>query len=271
MRTVVFLALAVFSAAGAAWAQGIEVPDGIPPHPVLEGPGEPGAPGWAPSGGGGGYGGDGGRGGGDAGRGAGAAGAGGDAAGGGVAAAPIEGGSQALNTLARQSYGATAISSAQEMGVNPETTAAFANAESRFRNVAVANGTTSAHGVWQVTQGTWDDTVRMGNLGFTQADRNDPEAQAVVANNVIRRYSAATQNAIGREVTVADSYASYVFGPAVGPRLATASNDAPLSAIVPATSLRNNGMSSWSVGQWRGYANNSLGPAASQPALLPRT
>jgi hypothetical protein len=173
--------------------------------------------------------------------------------------------------LSRQSYGATAISGAQEIGVNPETTAAIAQAESRFRNVPAANGSTTANGIWQVTQGTWDDTVRMERLGYTQADRGDPEAQAVVANNVIRRYAAATQNAVGREVSVQEVYGSYLFGPAVGPQLVTASDDTPLGAIVPQRSLANNGMQNWTVGRYRGYANNALGSAASQPALLPRS
>jgi hypothetical protein len=154
--------------------------------------------------------------------------------------------------------------------VNPETTAAFAKAESNFRNVAVANGSTTANGIWQITQGTWDDTNRINNLGYTQADRSDPAAQADVANNVIRRYAAATQNAVGREVSVAETYGSYVFGTGVGPQLVTASNDTPMSAVVPATSLANNGMTRWTVGQWRGYAGTALGAAASQPALSAR-
>lgn len=190
---------------------------------------------------------------------------------GGPAASPVEGGSAALNTLARQPYGAAAIASAQEQGVNPEATASIAKAESNFRNVPAANGSTTAAGIWQVVQGTWDDTNRIERLGYTQADRGDPEAQAVVANNVIRRYAAAAQNAVGREVSIAETYGSYVFGPAVGPQLVAASDDTPLGAVVPARSLANNGMSAWSVGQWRGYVNRALGAAASQPALLPRS
>ena len=126
-----------------------------------------------------------------------------------------------------------------------------------------ANGSTTATGVWQITQGTWDDEVRLSNLGYTRADRSDPAAQADVASNVIRRYAAATQNAAGREVSVSDVYGAYVFGPGAGAGLVTASNDTPMGAIVPARSLANNAMSNWTVGQWRGYANNALGPAAS--------
>lgn len=197
-----------------------------------------------------------------------------------AAAAPAAGGAAAggtaaqgqsdtpqLATLARQSYGAAAIGDAQTIGVNPATTAAFANAESRFRNVPAANGSTSANGVWQVTNGTWNDTVARNDLGYTSADRSDPEAQAVVANRVIRQYAAATQNAIGRPATTSDTYASYVYGPSIGPRIITASDETPMRNIVPEQSLRNNGMANFTAGQFRSYSQNALGPAASQVVL----
>lgn len=246
-----------------ALAQGIAVPQGIAPQVIAIDP-EPGGVAFSVDGGGG---------------------ASVEGVGGAppplAAAPPVAGGAQAqrqqqfetahLATLARQSYGATAIAYAQEIGVNPNATAAIASAESNFRNVPTANGSTSATGPWQITGGTWDDTVQRYDLPYTPADRTDPEAQAVVGNHVIRQYAAATQNALGRPATTAETYGSYVFGPSVGPRLATASPETALGSIVPAPSLRNNGMQSWTVGNFNAHAANRLGAAANQPALTPRS
>ena len=113
----------------------------------------------------------------------------------------------------------------------------------------------------QIVDGTWDDTVRKNNLPYTAADRGSPEAQMVVGNHIIREYAATTQNALGRPVTTGETYLSYLMGPTVGSRIAAASGDTPLSAIVPSRSLTNNGMSSWTVGQLRSYSRNALGPA----------
>lgn len=244
-----------------ALAQGIAVPEGIAPQIIAIDP-EPGGTAFAMEGGG----------------------TSTDGTGGGASPAPAApplaaDGAQAqgefetahLAALARQSYGATAINHAQEIGVNPNATAAIARAESNFRNVPTANGSTSATGPWQITSGTWDDTVQRYNLPYTSGDRTDPEAQAVVGNHVIRQYAAATQNALGRPATTAETYGSYVFGPSVGPRLATASPETALSSIVPAQSLRNNGMQSWTVGSFNAHAAGRLGAAANQPALAPRS
>lgn len=175
-----------------------------------------------------------------------------------------------LRTLASKPYGGAAIQGAQEIGIDPNATAAIANAESRFRNVPNAAGTTSASGIMQITDGTWNDTVRRNNLPYTAADRGNPEAQMAVGNHIIREYAAATQNGLGRQATTGDTYMSYLMGPAVGTRIAAASSDTPLSAIVPSRSLSNNGMAQWSVGQLRSYARNSLGPAYDRPVLLPK-
>ena len=260
-------ALAVAAAAPPALAQGIAVPEGIAPQ-VIPMDLEPGGAAFTMDG----------AGGGTAGAAGGAPAAPAPAAGASypaAASAVTAGGTQVrgqyetahLATLARQPYGAAAIEDAQNIGVNPNTTAAFANAESRFRNVPAANGSTSANGVWQVTNGTWNDTVARNDLGYTGADRSDPEAQAVVANRVIRQYAAATQNAIGRGATTQETYGSYVFGPSVGPRLVAADDGTPMRDVVPEQSLRNNGMASWNVGQWRSYSRNALGPAATQAVL----
>lgn len=177
--------------------------------------------------------------------------------------------SAVLAALSSQSYGQTAISTAQRLGVNPVTTAAIGSAESDFRNVSTANGKTTAGGVWQITGPTWNDAVARYNLPYSEADRGRSEAQAVVSNYIIREYAATTQNALGRPVTTQDVWGSYLFGPRDGIKVAAAgaSPDTPLSDLVSASSLSNNGMSGWTVGQWNSYASQRLGGAAGHTAL----
>src|SRR4051794_31608520 len=94
--------------------------------------------------------------------------------------------SNVLASLQAQPYGATAIATADKLGVNSTGVAAFAAAESDFRNVHTANGSTSATGPWQITSGTWADTVQRFSLPYTSADRADLNAQAVVSSYLIR-------------------------------------------------------------------------------------
>ena len=177
-------------------------------------------------------------------------------------------GAAVLATLSSQSYGQAAISTAQRLGVNPVTSAAIAGAESNFRNVGTANGSTTASGPWQITGPTWADAVSRYNLPYSATDRGNPEAQAVVSGYIIREYAATTQNAVGRPATTQDTWASYLFGPTEGTRVAAAgSPDTPLSSLVSARSLSNNGMSSWTVGQWNTFASRRLGGAAGQTVL----
>jgi hypothetical protein len=177
-------------------------------------------------------------------------------------------GSGVLATLSSQSYGQTAISTAQRLGVNPVTSAAIASAESNFRNVGTANGSTTAGGVWQITAPTWSDAVSRYGLPYSAADRGSSEAQAVVSGYIIREYAATTQNAIGRPATTQDVWGSYLFGPRDGIKVATASSpETPLSSLVLSTSLANNGMSNWTVGQWQSYAGQRLGGAAGHTVL----
>lgn len=177
-------------------------------------------------------------------------------------------GSAALATLSSQSYGQTAISTAQRLGVNPATSAAIASAESNFRNVGTANGSTSTAGVWQIAAPTWSDAVSRYGLRYSAADRGSSEAQAVVSSYIIREYAATMQNAIGRPATTQDVWGSYLFGPRDGIKIADASSpETPLSSLVSSNSLANNGMSNWTVGQWQSYAGQRLGGAAGHAVL----
>lgn len=168
----------------------------------------------------------------------------------------------ALSTLQSQSYGAAAISAAENDGVNPATLAAFAQVESHFSNVG--NGSSSAQGVWQITQGTWDGTVSRYNLPYTEADRNDPTAQADVASHIISEYATTVSKSTGAPATSLQTYGAYMFGPSAGAAIASAKDQsAPLSQFVSSKALSNNGMSGWTVGQYYQTMANQMGSGAS--------
>lgn len=174
------------------------------------------------------------------------------------------GGGAAMANMMAQSYGQTAYSTAQQVGNNPDAVAGIGQLESGFRNVATANGSSSATGPWQITSGTWGEYVGRYNLPYTAADRTNPEAQAVVTNYIIRDYAAGVSNAIGTPATVQQTYGAFVFGPGAGNRMAMADPSTPLSNFVTARALSNNNMESWTVGQFYSRVESKLGGTASQ-------
>lgn len=170
--------------------------------------------------------------------------------------------------MASTSYGATAVATANQTGVNAEAVAAIGQAESRFQNVATANGTSSATGPWQIVTPTFVGTSQKYGLGYTAADITNPQAQAVEASYIIRDTAAAVSGATNQPATVVQTYAGYVFGPSNGAKIAAAGNDAPLSSIVPASYIKNNGLApDITVGQLNANYAARLGSAANQRVL----
>ena len=175
------------------------------------------------------------------------------------------GSGSAYDAMMAQSYGAVALSTAQQLGLNPNATAGFGVLESNFQNVGTANGSSSATGPWQITSGTWSDYVSKYNLPYTAADRTDPAAQAVVANYILQDYSSQVSAAIGTPATVQQTYGAWVFGPSGGSRLAGATDmNAPMSDYVAATALANNNMTGWTVGQFYNRVSSKIGSVATQ-------
>lgn len=175
-------------------------------------------------------------------------------------------GSGALyDTLAAQSYGQPAIDTAQQLGNNPNALAAFAQLESGFRNVPTANGSSSATGPWQITAPTWNEYVSRYNLPYTAADRTNPAAQAVVSNYVLRDYANQVSISIGQPATVQQAYGAWVYGPASGSGLASASDpNTPLSNFASASNLAKNNMTGWTVGQFNAFVGSKVGSVATQ-------
>lgn len=174
------------------------------------------------------------------------------------------GSTDAMSTLLSQSYGSAAVNAAENEGINPDTLAAFGQIESHFQNVG--NATSSAEGVWQVTNGTWDQYA--SELGLSDADRSDPAVQAQVASAVISDYASAVSKATGTSATAAQTYGAYMFGTKAGSEIATESDSsAPLSKFVSASTLAANNMSGWTVGQYYATISNRMGNGASEQVI----
>lgn len=178
--------------------------------------------------------------------------------------APYSGSSGTTNAyseLLSQSYGAQAVAAAQAAGINPDTLAAFAQIESHFQNVG--NGSSSADGVWQITNATWDQYA--AQLGLSDADRSDPAVQAEVASAIINSYAASVSRVTGQPATGTQVYGAYMFGPSVGGEIAEEKNlNTPLSAYVPASELAANNMTGWTVQQYQQTVAARMGSGASE-------
>jgi len=182
-------------------------------------------------------------------------------------------GADPMARLQNASYGTTAIGAAQQYGVTPNSLAAVAQAECGFRNIPTgltnADGSpaSAAAGVWQFTPSTWQSVSQQAGLGYTLADMWDPNKQAVEAAYLMQQNAQTVSQTLGRPVTVLDTYGAHVFGPTNGSRIASASDNTALSALVPASMLSANQMSGWTVGQFRQTMSQRLGPAANTAVL----
>ena len=182
---------------------------------------------------------------------------------------PGDGGqSAAMTAMASTSYGATAVATANQTGVNVEAVASIGKAESQFQNIPTANGSSAATGPWQIVPGTFVGTSQKYGLGYTAADITNPQAQAVEASYIIKDTAAAVSAATNQPATVLQTYAGYVFGPTNGAAIATSPSDTLLSTIVPASYLKNNNLPpTTTVGQLNANYAARLGSAANQRVL----
>jgi Transglycosylase SLT domain len=172
----------------------------------------------------------------------------------------------AMVALAATGYGDAAQAAASQAGINVESLAAIGQVESNFRNIGTANGSTSANGFWQITTPTWNGTVTRDGLGAL--DPSNPADQATVASNIVRDTAQTVSNATGHPATTLQVYGGYLFGPSYAGALATEADSTPLSAIIPAASLANNGMQNLTVGDFRTRMGAKLGETANRAVLV---
>lgn len=171
----------------------------------------------------------------------------------------------AMTAYVASGYSTSGIAAAQQVGINSQAMAGIALVESHDENVPDSNGSTSAFGVYQITQSTWQSTVAQNNLPFTLADMSNPADQAVVAAYIIRSSAQSVGAAINETPTVVQTYGAYVYGPGPGDAIAKAPPTEPLSQIVPAQELANNGMQNWTVGQFYSTMASRFGGTANDP------
>ncbi|WP_338333651.1 transglycosylase SLT domain-containing protein [Acetobacter sp. LMG 32666] len=174
------------------------------------------------------------------------------------------GNTDAMATLLNQTYGSDAVAAAKAAGINPDTLAAFGQIESHYQNTG--NSTSSAQGVWQITDGTWNEYA--AKAGVSDGDRSDPAVQAKVASAIISDYATSVASSTHGTVTGAQAYGAYMFGTTAGSQMAAESNTSrPLSDFVSTKTLAANNMSNWTVGQYYSTVSQRMGSGASEAVI----
>jgi hypothetical protein len=104
------------------------------------------------------------------------------------------------------------LSAAKTVGIDPGLMMAIANTESKFDSNA-KNPRSSASGLYQFTDKTWADMVRLygSTYGIGIGDKNDPRANAIMAAQLIKNNQASLA-ASGIEATPENLYMSHFLG-----------------------------------------------------------
>lgn len=198
----------------------------------------------------------------------------GSQSGGGITSGSGAAGSDALNTLLQQPWGAQVISEAEALGVNPSALAATCVVESGCTN-AGTNGT--ATGAFQMQPAAFQDglaTALAANPALASqivpgsAGMSDPATEAIAASGYLKQASNTLQTAGISAPTVLDARSYYEFGPNYGVQVAQAQSSTLLSNILPASFLSSNGITSGeTVAQWQASVSAKIGNAANQTVL----
>ncbi len=183
-------------------------------------------------------------------------------------------GSDALNTLLQQSWGATAINEAEALGVNPSALAATCVVESGCTN-AGTNGT--ATGAFQMQPAAFQDglnTALAANPSLASqivqgsAGMSDPTTEAIAASGYLMQANTALESAHISQPTVLDVRGYYNFGPNAGVQLAQAPGTALMSDYISSAAMSGNHVSATeTVAQWQASVSSKIGNAASQTVL----
>ena len=102
---------------------------------------------------------------------------------------------------------------------------------------------------------------------YRAADVGNPEVQAELAPYYAQQIAAVLAAATGHPATTLEVYAGWLFGPDAGLQMVSQSDSVPLGTLVSATTLRNRGMTGWTVGEFREAMTAWLGAAANQTVL----
>jgi hypothetical protein len=176
-----------------------------------------------------------------------------------------------------QSWGSSAVDSAQALGVSASALAATCVLESGCQNIG---GSGSVTGAFQMTDSTYDSSLAAAlaqdpNLANSvvqgTAGETDPATEAVAASEYILQNAQTLEDAGISDPTVLQVRGGYNFGPQNGVAIAQAPDDADFSSVVnglSASTLAANGITAGeTVGQWRQGVTALIGSSANQPAL----
>jgi type II secretory pathway pseudopilin PulG len=187
------------------------------------------------------------------------------------------GGSDPLNTMLGTSWGSTAVSNAEALGVNPSALAATCVLESGCQNVG---GSGSITGAFQMTSATYtaminqalaDNPSLASSIVPGLAGQSDPATQSIAASEYLSQAAQALQSAGVSNPTVLQARGYYNFGPS-GAALATADDSELMSQAMPnvsQTTFSNNGVTPGeTVGQWKSAVSAKIGTAANQSVIM---
>jgi hypothetical protein len=184
------------------------------------------------------------------------------------------GSSDALDTMLGQTWGATAVSEAEAVGVNPSALAATCVVESGCTN-AGTNG--SATGAFQMQPAAFQDGLQTAlaadpalasQIVQGSAGQSDPATEAIAASGyLMQANNALTSNGITNP-TVLDARAYYNFGPNAGVQIAQAQGTDLMSQYISPAAMQGNGVTAGeTVAQWQASVSSKIGNAASQSLL----
>ena len=184
----------------------------------------------------------------------------------------------AYDKMMAQSWGPTAASNAQTVGVNPVALAATCVVESGCTNI---NGSGSIQGAFQMMGSTYTSAMNAalaahpelaGTTTSGLAGQNDPATQSIAAAEYLKQAAQSLQSNAGIDnPTVLDVRGSYNFGPGNGAAIATADGSALMTDTVhglSSSALAANGVTpTTTVQQWRDTVSAKMGTASTQPVL----
>lgn len=127
---------------------------------------------------------------------------------------------------------------AASAGVDPDTLWRIAGVESGYGNNNQA-ATSSAHGPWQITAGTWNAIAR-ANPSLNLTNRNDVEQNAAAAAANLRANAQVLRSALGRDPTAGEQYVTWFAGAGTGPRIAKADPSTPVEQLFSPAALEAN-------------------------------
>ena len=182
-------------------------------------------------------------------------------------------GSSALNTLLSQSWGATAVSEAEAIGINPSAVAATCVMESGCQNVSGSG----AQGAFQMYPAAYQEGLQtalaanpalVSQIVQGSAGMNDPATEAIAASGYLMQAATTLQSAGIANPTVLEARSYYEFGPNYGsqvgasPGISANEQHSPFELLVTEWHLSNRDGSA--MASERG---GEIGNAASQSVL----